>query len=170
MTLVREATPQDAAAMRAIYAPYVEGTAVSFEDQVPDPAEFEVRVAKYLLGWACVVAEHEGEVVAYAYGSPHRERAAYRWSVETTVYVAPAHQRRGLGRRLYAELLPRLQARGFCNAFAGVALPNEGSVRLHEAVGFRAIGSFPRVGFKFGQWRDVAWFHRVLREAPPAAG
>lgn len=166
--VIREATLQDAAAMLEIYRPYVEGTAVSFEESPPALEELEVRVAKYLRGWACLVAEVAGEVVGYAYGSSHRERPAYRWSVETTIYLAASQHRRGLGRRLYGELLPRLLQRGFCNAYAGVALPNEGSVGLHLAVGFRPIGTFPRVGYKLGRWHDVAWFHLPLQEHPPA--
>lgn len=117
--------------------------------------------------WRAFVAEEEGQVVGYAYGSSHRERAAYRWSVETTVYVKHMCHRAGIGRALYRDLLPALAQAGFCNAYAGVALPNAASLALHRAVGFKDIGTFPRVGFKQGSWRDVAWLHRSLREQPP---
>jgi len=157
----------DADALRAIYAPYVEQSTVSFETEVPSPPEFAARVARYAAGWACLVAERDGQVLGYAYGSPHRERAAYRWSVETSVYIAPQAQRQGLGRALYAQLLPMLRDRGFANAYAGVALPNDASVGLHRAVGFTDIGCFPRVGWKHGAWHDVAWFHQTLRDGPP---
>lgn len=152
--------------MRAIYRHYVDTSWVSFEERAPDLAEFSARVAKYLADWSCLVAEQQGQVVGYAYGSAHRDRPAYRWSVETTIYVRPGVQRAGIGRGLYCELFPRLQARGYCNAYAGVALPNEASVGLHLAVGFQPIGTFPRVGFRCGEWRDVAWFHRPLSDRP----
>lgn len=154
--------------MLAIYAPYVEASVISFEQEVPSIEEYAERVSKYLAGWGGVVAEVEGQVVGYAYGSAHRERAAYKWSVETTVYVQAGQQRAGIGRRLYQVLLPTLANAGYCNAYAGVALPNQASVGLHLAAGFVPIGTFPRVGYKFGQWHDVAWFHLPLREAPQA--
>jgi L-amino acid N-acyltransferase YncA len=158
----------DAPAMLAIYRHYVEATAISFEEEVPSAQEYAARVRKYVAGWAGVVAEVGGRFIGYAYGSSHRERAAYRWSAETTVYVAPDAQRGGIGRKLYAALLPMLADAGFCNAYAGVALPNPASVALHRAVGFQPIGSFPRVGYKFDRWHDVAWFHFPLRAQPPA--
>ena len=153
--------------MLAIYAPVVETTAISFEEVPPSLDEFAARLRKYIEGWRAFVAEEEGHVVGYAYGSSHRERAAYRWSVETTVYVKHMCHRAGIGRALYRDLLPALAQAGFCNAYAGVALPNAASLALHRAVGFKDIGTFPRVGFKQGSWRDVAWLHRSLREQPP---
>ena len=164
--IIRPALETDASALLAIYRPYVESTVISFELEVPSLEEYTARVRKYITGWAGVVAEAEGQVLGYAYGSLHRERAAYKWSVETTVYVAANAQRRGIGRHLYSTLLPMLRDAGYCNAYAGVALPNPASVALHQAVGFKPIGTFPRVGYKFGQWRDVAWFHLALREEP----
>jgi len=167
--IIRPARETDAPAMLEIYRPHVESSTVSFETEVPSLDEYAARVRKYLSGWAGTVAQAgNGQLLGYAYGSSHRERAAYKWSVETTVYVAQTAQRGGIGRRLYAELMPMLAAAGYCNAYAGVALPNPASVALHQAVGFKPIGTFPRVGYKFGQWRDVAWFHLALREAPPA--
>lgn len=153
--------------MLAIYAPIVEQTAISFEEVPPSLSEFADRLRKYIEGWRAYVAQEDGKVVGYAYGSAHRERAAYRWSVETTVYVDSVRRRSGVGRALYAELLPALARAGFCNAFAGVALPNEASLGLHRALGFTDIGTFPRVGYKHGAWRDVAWFYKPLREQPP---
>jgi phosphinothricin acetyltransferase len=156
----------DAAAMLSIYRPYVESSVISFEEQVPSLEEYVGRVRKYLSGWAGFVAEIEGQVAGYAYGSSHREKAAYRWSVETTVYVAEIAHGRGIGRKLYSALLPTLAAGGYCNAYAGVTLPNAASVGFHQALGFVSIGTFPRVGYKFGQWRDVAWFHLILQDEP----
>ena len=162
--IVRPATEADAPAMLEIYRPYVVGSIISFEQEVPSIKEYTARVGKYLAGWGGVVAEAKGQLLGYAYGSPHREKAAYKWSVETTVYVAQHAQRRGIGRKLYSTLIPMLADTGYCNAYAGVALPNPASVGLHTAIGFKPIGTFPRVGYKFGEWRDVAWFHLVLRE------
>ena len=166
--IVRLAKEADAPAMLEIYRPYVEGSTISFEQEVPSIEDYAARVSKYLSGWGGVVAEADGQLLGYAYGSSHRERAAYKWSVETTVYVTQRAQRNGIGRELYAALIPMLAGAGYCNAYAGVALPNLASIRLHNAVGFKAIGTFPRVGYKFDGWRDVAWFHLVLREAPGA--
>lgn len=167
---IRSASPADAAALLAIYAPYVERTAISFELAPPTVEELARRVAEYSRGWAWLVAEQGAALVGYAYGSPHRQRPAYRWSTETTVYVAPGAQRQGIGTALYGELLARLEHAGFCNAYAGIALPNAASVALHRSVGFRHIGTFPAVGRKFGAWHDVAWYHRPLRVGPPPAG
>lgn len=165
---IRPATEGDAAELLAIYRPYVETTAVSFETVAPTVQEFGARIAKALSGWQWLVAERDGRCVGYAYASTHRERQAYRWSVEVSAYVHPQHHRHGVGRALYAPLFDDLARKGFCNAYAGIALPNEGSVALHRSVGFQPIGVFPRVGRKFGRWHDVAWLHRALRDAPPA--
>jgi L-amino acid N-acyltransferase YncA len=165
---LRPMVESDASAMLDIYRPLVETTAVSFEEEAPSLEDYRARVRKYVSGWAGVVAEEGGLLVGFAYGSSHRERAAYRWSVETAVYVAAAARGRGVGRRLYDELLPKLADKGFCNAYAGIALPNDASVRLHLASGFEPIGTFARVGRKFGRWRDVAWFQRPLRSNPPS--
>ena len=165
---IRPATLNDAAAMLAIYAPIVRETAVSFELVPPTQAEFEARIAKYTEGWAWLVAEVDGMLAGYAYGSGHRERPAYRLSTETSVYVAPAAQGRGVGKQLYQALLGCLAERGFCNAYAGIAWPNSASVALHRAVGFCEIGRFPAVGRKFNQWHDMVWFHRPLRVQPLA--
>ena len=126
------------------------------------------RIVKSLSRWNWLVAEDGGECVGYAYGSTHRERAAYQYSTEVSAYLHASHQRRGLGRRLYAALFESLAAKGYCNALAGVALPNEASVGLHRAVGFQPIGVFHAVGRKFGRWHDVAWFERRLRDEPLA--
>ncbi len=164
---IRPAIESDATAMLAIYAPIVETTPISFELTPPTLAEFTERLRKFSRNWACLVAEDDARVVGYAYGSSHRAREAYRWSAETAVYVSPDARGRGVGTALYQALLPELAAQGYCNAYAGVALPNEPSVALHLGIGFQPIGTFPAVGRKFGQWWDVAWFHRRLRELPP---
>jgi len=166
MTLIRPVTEDDAPALREIYAPYVERTAISFEIEPPTVEEFAKRIGKVRNGWAWLVAEADNQCIGYAYGSVHRDRPAYRWSVETTVYVSERHQRRGIATDLYGALLPILADQGFCNAFAGIALPNAASQSLHLKVGFQPIGIFRAVGRKFGRWHDVAWFQRRLRDVP----
>jgi phosphinothricin acetyltransferase len=161
---IRLATPDDAPAIAGIYRPIVEGTTISFEAIAPTEAEMRQRVTETLTVYPWLVLEDAGGVLAYAYGCRHRARAAYQWSVETSVYVDERHRGRGLGRRLYATLLELLAAQGFANAYAGIALPNPASVALHERIGFRRIGVFPRVGYKFGEWWDVGWWYRPLSE------
>jgi phosphinothricin acetyltransferase len=165
---IRTAVEADAAELLAIYRPFVESTAVSFEATVPTVTEFAARIQKAVVGWQWLVAERNGRCIGYAYASSHRERAAYRWSVEVTAYVHPGHYRQGIARALYLRLFEELAQKGFCNAYAGVTLPNEGSVALHRSVGFEPIGVFTRVGRKLGKWQDVAWFQRTLRDSPPS--
>jgi L-amino acid N-acyltransferase YncA len=164
---IRQARESDAVHLLAIYAPFIEHSAVSFETVLPSVDEFAARVAKSLKGWQYLVAESGGQVVGYAYGSMHRERAAYRFSAEVSAYIDPGHHRQGIGRALYLQLFDDLAARGYCTAFAGITLPNDASVGLHKSVGFEDIGTFRRIGWKFGQWHDVGWFQRTLRDAPP---
>jgi phosphinothricin acetyltransferase len=160
---IRTATPDDAAAVAAIYAPIVQHTTISFETEPPDDAEMRGRIEKTLASLPWLVALDEaGAVCGYAYASKHRERAAYQWSVDTTVYVRYDQRGRGVGRGLYGRLLPLLAELGYCQAFAGIALPNDRSVGLHEAVGFTALGVYRDVGFKQGQWRDVGWWQKTL--------
>jgi L-amino acid N-acyltransferase YncA len=120
------------------------------------------RIGDYGASHAWLVAEIGGVVAGYAYGSPHRTRAAYASSCDVAVYVDPAHARQGLGRALYSELLPRLASKGFHAAFAGIALPNDASIALHEAMGFTPVGIYREVGWKLGGWRDVGWWQRLL--------
>ncbi|MCJ2184927.1 N-acetyltransferase family protein [Novosphingobium sp. 1949] len=160
--LIRAATPEDAAACAAIYAPFVRETIVSFETEAPDAAEMAGRIAANTASHAWLVAEVEGGLGGYAYGSPHRSRGAYASSCDVSVYVDPAFVRRGLGRALYAGLLGQLKERGFHAAFAGIALPNAGSVGLHEAMGFTPVGVYREVGWKLGAWRDVGWWQVLL--------
>jgi L-amino acid N-acyltransferase YncA len=161
---IRPGREADAAALLSIYQPYVTNTAVSFEEAVPTQAEFAARIRKALDRYAFLVATHGDELLGYAYGTQLRERAAYRWCVETSVYLAPQAQGRGLGKRLYNSLFDELIERGFCNAYAAIALPNDASVKLHEAVGFTACGVFPRAGRKFYQWHDIGWWYRQLQD------
>ncbi len=159
---IRQADAADAPALLAIYAPFVLNTAVSFEATPPTVAEFEARIRKALDRWTWLVATIDGACAGYAYGSTHRERDAYRYSVETSVYVEPRFHRRGIARELYQALLADLGCRGYCNAFAGVALPNDASVALHRHLGFEPIGVFRAVGYKFDRWHDVWWSQRSI--------
>ena len=168
---IRLAGDSDAEAIAAIYRPIVETTSISFETEAPDGGEMRRRLAETLPAYPWLVCEIDGEVAGYAYATKHRVRAAYRWSVDTSVYVAGARRRGGVGRGLYRSLFAILAAQGFVNAFAGIALPNPGSVALHEGVGFEPLGTYRRVGFKFGEWRDVGWWQLALKahEASPDA-
>jgi phosphinothricin acetyltransferase len=170
--MIRLATPGDGPALAAIYAPIVAGTATSFEMEPPSADEMASRVAKTLAYAPWLVLESDGAVQAYAYASRHRERAAYQWSVDVSVYVGEGGRRRGAGRRLYTSLLALLRLQGFYTAHAGITLPNAGSVGLHEAMGFVPIGVYRSVGYKHGRWHDVGWWQLPLRErtgdpAPP---
>src|SRR5262245_59630554 len=152
---IRTAHPSDAATIAAIYRPIVEETTISFETTPPDANEIARRIADTLTAFPWLVCDLEGQIAGYAYASKHRVRAAYQWSVDTSVYVDTAYRRLGIGRALYQSLFAILAAQGYVNAFAGIALPNAGSVGLHEAVGFVRIGTYHRVGYKLGAWRDV---------------
>jgi phosphinothricin acetyltransferase len=157
---------RDAAACAAIYAPHVEGSAVSFEERAPDAAEIAARIGRYGASHAWLVAEQEGEVVAYAYATAFNERPAYRWSTSVSVYVAAESRGRGVGRALYEALFERLRKRGFHMACAGITLPNEASVALHESLGFEQSGLNRQIGWKHGAWRDVGWWQLELTPAP----
>lgn len=168
MGRVRVATIDDAAAVASIYAPYVRDTCISFEETPPSVAGMRERIATTLSTYPFLLFEDAGSVVAYAYASRHAERAAYRWSCDVAVYAARHVHRRGIGRALYSELLAVLERQGIHAAYAGITLPNEKSVGLHEAMGFQHVGDYREVGFKQGAWRDVGWWQRVLLTGPPA--
>jgi phosphinothricin acetyltransferase len=168
MDPVRVATAADAAAVADIYGHYVTHTAISFEESPPSPTEMAARIAATLKNHPFLVYDAGNGVIGYAYASPHVTRAAYRWSCNVSAYVALGNARRGMGRALYGELLDILKAQGFHSAFAGVALPNEASVGLHEAMGFQHLGTYREVGFKHGRWHDVGWWRLGLAEGPPA--
>ena len=164
--LVRDASPADAAACAAIYAPYVTDTAISFEAEPPGDTEMAGRIAASAERHAWLVGEEDGRVVGYAYGGPFRARAAYRFATEVSVYLEAGRRGTGAGRTLYDALLERLAGLGFTEAVAAMTLPNEASAGLHRAMGFETVGTFRRVGHKFGVWHDVEWLQRPL--APPA--
>lgn len=167
---VRLATPADAAAVQAIYAPVVQDTVASFEFEPPTATVIGERIAATLPALPWLVIEDDCAVLGYAYAAPHRERAAYRWSVDVSVYLDAAARGRGFGRRLYEPLLALLEVQRYRRAHAGIALPNPASVALHEALGFTPVGVYRGVGWKAGAWHDVGWWQRPLSTAagPPA--
>ena len=163
---IRLVTHKDAAAIAEIYRPFVESTAISFETEPPDEREIKQRIDGILPAYPWLVCEQAGRLAGYAYASRHRARAAYQWSVDVSVYVHPEFQRRGIGRGLYVSLVQILRAQGFYNAYAGVSLPNAGSVGLHESIGFQPIGVYRNVGYKQGAWHDVGWWELALQPLP----
>jgi phosphinothricin acetyltransferase len=165
---LRLATPDDGAAVAAIYAPYVTDSVISFEAEAPSGAEMAGRIERVVARTPWVVADIDGVVRAYAYGSRHRERAAYDWTVETTVYVDRAFVGRGLGRATMEAVLRVLRLQGSHLAVAGVTPPNPASVGLHLALGFERIGLFEAIGYKFGAWHGVEWFGLELGPRPAA--
>ena len=162
---LRVATPDDAEAITTIYGPIVTDTPISFELEAPSVVEMRSRINGTLqwLPWL-VSLDESGLINGYVYASKHRERAAYRWCVDTAAYVRKDSRGRGVGRRLYQALFNELIALGYFQAFAGITLPNPASVGLHEAVGFRPLGVYRNVGYKLGGWHDVGWWQRPLQQ------
>jgi L-amino acid N-acyltransferase YncA len=161
---IRVAEELDAQAIADIYAPAVTGRATSFELTPPDAAEMKRRIVTVLAQYPWLVCESSETVVGYVYATAHRERAAYRWSVDVAAYVRTDAQRRGIARALYTALFETLSLQGYRNAYAGITLPNAASVAMHEAMGFERVGTYHRVGYKMDKWHDVAWFERPLAE------
>jgi phosphinothricin acetyltransferase len=164
--IVRDARPEDGAALAAIYAPYVLETAISFEEVPPSGEQMAKRIADLSATHPFLVAE-DGRVLGFAYACAHRLRGAYRWATDVSVYVAGDAHRRGVGRALYAKLLPLLREQGFVTAHAGICLPNEKSERFHESFGFVRIATYPAVGYKLGKWHDTGWWQLRLVDTLP---
>lgn len=160
---IRLASEEDAAAVRRIYAPIVEETTISFETTPPAESGIADRIVSTLERHPWLVCD-AGGVVGYAYAGAHRSRGAYRWSVDVSVYVDPDRRRRGIARGLYESLFALLELQGYVNAYAGIALPNPASVRLHESMGFDPVGTYRKVGYKRGEWHDVRWYERSIGE------
>lgn len=166
---IRSAVMGDAAALLAIYTPYVTDTCVSFEEIPPSPDAFACRLQDCLDNYAWLVCEVRGEIIGYAYATAYKARAAYRYSASTSVYIKQGYHRQGIGRALYEALFERLKVLGFYTLVAGIALPNAASVGLHKAMGFAEVGVYRSVGYKFGRWQDTMALQKALRDyaAPP---
>lgn len=171
MALIRLATPTDAAPILGIYTPYISDTSYTFETEVPSVNAFAQRIQNYLQEWPWLVCEVNGQIAGYAYGARYRERAAYQWCVESSVYIHDKFQRAGVGDALYTALLAILKQQGFRNVYAVINLPNEKSVAFHEKMGFEYFATYKNVGYKLGRWKDVGWWQCIINayDDDPAA-
>ena len=161
---IRSARLEDAPALRAIYAPYVKDTAITFETVVPTVQEFAARISKTLEQFPYLVAEEEGQILGYAYASTYYARAAYDWTVELSIYVDQTARAKGVGQALYNQLEADLAAQGKVNLLACIALPNEASLTFHQKRGYEQVAHFPKIGYKFDRWWDVVWLQKVLED------
>lgn len=160
--MIRSATAADAAAIATIYNHYVATTTISFEEELIGTDGMAERIATVAPRLPWLVCEQDGQLVGYAYATPWRVRSAYRYSAESSVYLAPGHAGKGIGKRLYHALIGELRERGLHMVIGGIAQPNEASVALHEALGFRKVAHFSEVGMKFGCWVDVGYWELRL--------
>jgi L-amino acid N-acyltransferase YncA len=167
--MIRNATSDDAAAICGIYDYYIRNTTITFEEETVPVEEMQNRIADVTAALPWLVAEKQGAVVGYAYAGKWHKRSAYRFSVESTVYVAQHARRQGIGRELYEALLGDLRSRSLHTVIAIVALPNPASVALHERMGFEKVGHLKAVGWKFGRWVDVGYWELVLNAAEPTS-
>ena len=161
---IRDAKPDDAKAILMIYAPYITDTCISFETEVPTTIEFTTRIENITKNYPYLVCEVDDKTVGFAYAARHRERAAYRYSADVSVYVSPEYQRQGIGSALYKQLFDLLREQKIYTVYAGITLPNDKSVGLHKFHGFDEIGVYKNVGYKFGRWLDVLWMEKQLRD------
>ena len=162
MITLRKARVTDGGALAAIYKHYVENTAITFEYIAPSAEEFASRIAHKTEKYPFIVAEEDGRPVGYAYASEYRERAAYSWDVETSVYIDVDHRGQGIGKKLYAALEEILKLQNVVNLYACITYPNPQSIGMHEAMGFQHAGRFRGAGFKMGEWHDVCWLEKQL--------
>ncbi len=160
--MIRLATMHDAVEILNIYSVYVLNTVISFETSVPSKEEMEKRIVSVLAKDPWLVVEEDNIIFGYAYACKHSERAAYKWSVDVSAYVREDCRGKGIGKRLYTALLSILRLQGYRNVYAGICLPNESSVGIHEYFGFEKIAHYNQVGYKFGQWHDVGWWEAFL--------
>jgi L-amino acid N-acyltransferase YncA len=164
---IRVATAADAAAILQIYGPYIRDTSYTFEIEIPTKESFAERINDYLHTYPWLVCENDGVIAGYAYGSKHRERIAYQWSVECSVYIHDDFHRNGVGTALYSALIEILKVQQFRNLYAVINLPNERSVAFHEKMGFEYFATYKNVGYKLGKWKNVGWWQLQLNEYSP---
>ena len=161
---IRLAKKSDAAALLAIYAPYVENTAITFEYEVPTIEDFANRIEKTLGKHPYLVAEEDGLILGYAYASTYYARAAYDWAVELSVYVSQDTRGKGVGSKLYDELEGLLDQMGYMHFLACISLPNEDSLAFHAKRGYQQVAHFPKIGYKFERWHDIVWLQKSLEK------
>lgn len=164
MNTIRPALASDASSIIDIYAPYILNSAVSFETEVPSTEKFSERILVNQETYPWLVYESNGRIAGYAYASRHRERTAYQWSVESSVYVNNAFQQKGIATNLYKALFEILKYQGCRNVYAGITLPNEKSVRFHEKMGFHKIADYTNIGYKLSRWNTVSWYQLQLND------
>jgi len=155
---LRLATPDDAKGILDIYAPYISNTSFTFETEVPSVEEFAERIRTYLINWPWLVCEIDGKIAGYAYATKHRERTAYQWCVESSIYIYDDFQKAGIGKILYTALFEILKKQRFNNIYAVINLPNDKSVAFHERCGFEHFATYEKVGYKLGKWKNVGWW------------
>jgi len=163
--MIRLAAPDDAPGVQAIYALVVRETAISFELEPPTIEEIRKRMVKTLERLPWLICEQDGDILGYVYASEHRSRPAYQWSVDVSVYVHENARRLGVGQALYRSLFSLLTLQGFYQTYAGITLPHQASVGLHESLGFQPVGVYRAVGYKLGAWHDVGWWQLTLQGA-----
>lgn len=163
---IRLACPEDAENLLAVYAPYVEHTAITFEYVVPTVEEFRQRISHTLERFPYLAAEADGKIVGYAYASPFKTRAAYDWAVETSIYVDQAEKGRGIGKMLYQNLEELLKKQHIINVNACITYPNSDSIAFHEALGYKTVAHFTKCGYKLGQWHDMIWMEKMVSPHP----
>jgi L-amino acid N-acyltransferase YncA len=164
MKSIRLAKPADAAAVLAIYAPYILDTAFTFETEVPSIEAFAQRIISYQENWPWLVYETNGFIAGYTYATKHRERAAYQWCVESSVYVHNNFQQKGIAKALYNALFKILQYQGCRNVYAGITLPNDKSVAFHKNFGFAWLANYANIGYKLNKWNTVSWWQLQIND------
>ena len=162
--MIRVATENDAEVIRSIYQPYIENTSFTFETEVPSLNAFKERINNYLINFPWLVCEINNVIVGYAYGGKHRERTAYQWCVESSIYIHDDFQKSGIGKALYLALIEILKKQGFRNVYAVINLPNDNSVKFHESCGFEYFATYEKVGYKLGKWKNVDWWKLSINE------
>jgi L-amino acid N-acyltransferase YncA len=164
MIEIRLATIHDAPAIREIYSPNILKAAISFETEVPSIEEIENRVETILQKYPWIVCEVDGKIAGYVYASKHRDREAYQWSCECSIYMHNDFKGKGIGKELYQLLFEILKLQGFGNVYAGITLPNNGSVSIHESCGFKHLATYENIGYKFGNWHSVGWWKLQIND------
>jgi phosphinothricin acetyltransferase len=164
MTKIRLATTNDAEGILAIYAPYISNTSFTFETEIPSADDFKKRISDYLTNWPWLVCEIDGVIAGYAYGGKHRERTAYQWCVESSIYIHDDFQKQKIGKALYKTLIEIFKRQGYRNVYAVINLPNDKSVRFHENCGFKYFATYENVGYKLGRWKNVGWWQLILNK------